>query len=63
MWNLIQTDKGKDILMMRDDFRKVRARMKQLQTSGRKNGRKVSYRVESTNETETFCKEPHGRVW
>lgn len=64
LWNLIQTDKGKDIIMMTDSLSKINNRKKALSQSGKKGGRRVTYRVEKADENqEKFYKKPHDRVW
>lgn len=59
LYNLIETRRGKETVVMTDALPKVRDRMKTLRTSGRK---KVVYRMEQTDETIKYRKPPHDIV-
>lgn len=61
LYDLIQIRRGKEIVVMTDEFAKVRSRMKTLRNSHRKgiNGEKVTYRIQETTTNEKFSRKPH----
>jgi Cys-tRNA synthase (O-phospho-L-seryl-tRNA:Cys-tRNA synthase) len=57
LYNLIEKKRGKETVVMTDSLPKVNDRMKTLRASLRT--KKVSFRVEKTEETDKYKKKPH----
>lgn len=65
LYNLVQTRRGKDSILMTDELPKVRQRMKTLRQSQRKGikGDKVVYTVVPTDETVKYRRKPYSEAW
>ena len=62
LYDLVQTRRGKETVVMTDGLSRVNARMRQLRNSQRKGigGDTVSYRSrEAATESEKFRQKPH----
>jgi len=57
LYNLIEKKRGKETVVMTDSLPKVNDRLKILRASLRT--KKVSFRVEKTEETDKYKKKPH----
>lgn len=61
MYELVQTKRGKEKVVLIDQLSKVNDRMKTLRSSHRKGirGEKVTYFVRESTETEKYKKKPN----
>jgi hypothetical protein len=65
MYDLIQTRKGKETVMMTDTLPKVNDRMRTLRSSQRKGikGEKVVYTVRPSENTDKFRRKAYSEAW
>jgi len=65
LYNIIQTSRGKETVVMTDSLKKVNARIKTLRQShrgqhcGMRGPTKVSFRIEESESKDTYQKRPH----